>query len=219
MGTFGGGSFENDEALDFSATLQSSDDIAAVFAAVPDDPEISIDSDEAQRIIAAAECVAAMLGRPSDDIPTSLGKRLKKHGKPSRELVEIARNSVSRVLRHSELLDLWAEADPKPFNRAVTFLIDRLNPAIKPKKRRRRKKNSPRQICAFCDAEIELEELYSFDVSHVVEMSEFGSGIRRGAWCHLACLNERLHPKHIVQNWKFDPEEIDLQARKLLDFD
>ena len=43
----------------------------------------------------------------------------------------------------------------------------------------------------------------------VVEETEFGSAIRRGAWCHLGCLNERLHPRHLVQEWKFSPEEID----------
>ena len=219
MGTFGGGSFENDGALDFAATVQSADDIAAVFAAMPEDPEISVDADDAQRIVAAADCVATMLGRPADDIPASLEERLAKIGKPSSELVETARNSLSRVLRLSELVDLWAEDDPRPFNRAVTLLIERLNPAIEPKKTRSGKKNAPRQVCAFCDREIELEELYSFEVSHVMEEDEFASGIRRGAWCHLACLNERLHPKHLVQNWRFDPEEIRQQARGLLDLE
>ena len=219
MGTFGGGSFENDEALDFAATLTSTGDVSAVFAAMPEDPTTSIDADEAQRIIAAADCVAAMMGRPADDIPDNLEERIAKFGKPSAELVEIARNSVSRVLRCSELLDLWSEGDPKAFNRAVTLLIDRLNPAVKPKKRRKKKKNEPRQICAFCDGEIELEELYSFGVSYVMDESEFGSGIRRGSWCHLACLNERLHPKHIVQNWRFDAKEIEDQARDMMDLD
>lgn len=219
MGTFGGGSFENDEALDFVAKVQSSDDIFAVFSAMLKDTEVSIDANEAQRIIAAADCVATMMGRPSDDIPASLEKRLAKLGKPPPELVEIARDSLSRILRSSELIDLWAEDDPKPFNRAMTLLIDRLNPAIAPRRTRKRNENTPRQICAFCDNEIELEQLYSFDVSCVMEEDEFGSGIRRGAWCHLTCLNERLHPKHLVQNWRFSPEEIRTQARSLLDLD
>ena len=219
MGTFGGGSFDNDEALDFAATVQSADDVAAIFAAIPEDHEISIGADNAQRIVAAADCVATMLGRPADDMPGSLQKRLAKLGKPSPELIEIARNSLSRILRLSELVDLWAEDDPRPFNRAVTLLIERLNPVIEPRKTSKRKKNAPRQVCAFCDSEIDLEKLYGFEVSHVVEEDEFASGIRRGAWCHLACLNERLHPKHLVQNWRFDPEKIRTQARSLLDLD
>lgn len=218
MGTFGGGSFENDEALDFAATLKSADDVSAVFAAMPEDPAISIDADEAQRVIAAADCVAAMMGRPADDIPGNLEERITTFGKPSPELVEVARNSVSRVLQFSELLDLWSAGDSRAFNRAMTSLIDRLNPAVKPN-RRKKKQNAPRQICAFCDGEIELEELYSFDVSFVMDESEFGSGIRRGSWCHLGCLNERLHPKHIVQNWRFSPEEIEDQARDLMGLD
>ena len=219
MGTFGGGSFENDEALDFVATVQSSGDISAVFSAMPKDPEISVDADEAQRIIAAVDCVATMMGRPAEDIPASLEKRVAKLGAPPPELVEIARDSLSRILRSSELADLWAEDDPKPFNRAMTLLIDRLNPEISPRKTRKKDTKTPAQICAFCDNEIELAQLYSFDVSCVMEEDEFGSGIRRGAWCHLTCLNERLHPKHLVQNWRFSPEEIKTQARNLLDLD
>jgi hypothetical protein len=91
MGTFGGGSFENDEALDFAATVLSSVDISGVFSGMPKDPEVSIDANEAQRIIAAADCVATMMGRQADDIPASLEKRLAKLGKPPPELVEIAR--------------------------------------------------------------------------------------------------------------------------------
>ena len=219
MGTFGGGSFENDEALDFVATVQSLDDISGVFSAMPKDPEISVDADVAQRIIATADCVATMMGRPADGIPAGLEKRLAKLGTPTPELVEIARDSLSRVLRSSELIDLWAEDDPKSFNRAMTSLIDRLNPVIPTRKVRQKDANTPRQICAFCDNEIELEQLYSFDVSCVMEEDEFGSGIRRGAWCHLACLNEQLHPKHLVQNWRFSPEQIQTQARSLLGLD
>lgn len=219
MGTFGGGSFENDEALDFAGTLKSLDDVSAAFAAMPKDPTALIDADDAQRTLAAADCVAAMMGRPADDIPHKLEKRIKEFGEPSPQLVEIARDSVSRVLRCSGLVDLWSESDPRAFNRAVTSLIDRLNPVVKPRSGRKKKNKEPRQICAFCDSEIKLEELYSFDISFVMDESEFGSGIRRGSWCHLVCLNERLHPKHIVQNWRFDPKEIEDQARGLMDLD
>jgi hypothetical protein len=64
MGAWGAGGFENDTALDFAATVESVDDIAAAFAAAPGE---TIDADTASIVISAAECVAAMLGRPADD--------------------------------------------------------------------------------------------------------------------------------------------------------
>ena len=61
MGAWGPDGFENDTALDFAATIKSVDDLAAAFVAKPGK---KLDADRACIIIAAAECVAAMLGRP-----------------------------------------------------------------------------------------------------------------------------------------------------------
>jgi hypothetical protein len=219
MGTWGGGGFENDTAADFAAAVKSPEDIARVFAALPEDPTVPIAADEAERIIAAAECVAAQMGRPAAEIPDALEKRLKAFPGPAAALIETAKMAVSRVLGNSELLDLWSEGDARPFNRAVTSLIDRLNPEKKLKKPRKRRKPAAQQICGFCNKPIELEQLYSFTISQVVEETEFGSAIRRGAWCHLECLNERLHPRHLVQEWKFSPEEIDAESRRIMDLD
>ena len=131
MGAWGAGGFENDTALDFVATIESVDDLVAAFASKPGE---KIDADTASRIIAAAECVATMLGRPADDIPEDLAARLIGFGKPEAALLEATRNHVSMVISHSELTELWAEADnPDEFNLAMTGLIDRLNPDIKPK--------------------------------------------------------------------------------------
>ncbi|MGI9380969.1 MAG: DUF4259 domain-containing protein [Methyloligellaceae bacterium] len=219
MGTFGGGSFENDVALDFAASVVTEKDIASVFSALPEDPAETIDAEEAQKIIAAAECIAAMMGRPEEDIPGELKRRLEDLDAPDADLIETARNAVYRVLSRSELLDLWAESDAQPFNLAITRLIDRLNPSIAPRKKSRKKNKPVLQICSFCDREVELEDLYSFEIRQVEDAGETGSGLNRGAWCHLSCLNERLHPKHLVQNWKFDPEEIQRQADEILNMD
>ena len=47
---------------------------------------------------------------------------------------------------------------------------------------------------------------------------DLGSGdpIRLGKWAHLTCLNARLHPSHIVQVWKSDPEAIQAEVDRLL---
>lgn len=212
MGAWGAGGFENDTALDFAARVGSVDDLVAAFAAEPGE---TIDADSACTIVAAAECVAAMLGRPADDIPEDLAGRLKGFGKPDAALLETARNHVSMAISNSELCELWAEAnDPAEFNLAMTGLIDRLNPDIKPKAKKGRKKKPPfnPSPCAFCNQPMGEEKFGMFDLS-----VDLGSGdpVRLGKWAHLACLNARLHPSHIVQVWKSDPEAIQAEVDRL----
>lgn len=213
MGAWGAGGFENDTALDFAAAVESVDDLVAAFASEPGE---KVDADAACMIIAAAECVAAMLGRPADDIPEDLAERLKGFGKPDAALLETTGNHVSLVIADSELSELWAEADdPAGFNLAMTGLIDRLNPDIKPKAKKGRKKKPPfnRSPCAFCNRPMGEEAFGMFDLS--VDLGT-GHPIRLGKWAHLTCLNARLHPSHIVQVWKTDPEAIQAEVDRLL---
>lgn len=212
MGAWGAGGFENDTALDFAATIESVGDLAGVFAA---EPGHTIDADAASTIVAAAECVAAMLGRPADDMPEDLAVRLNAFGKPEAVLLDAARNHVSMVISNSELSELWAEADdPGEFNLAMTGLIDRLNPDIKPKTRkgRRRKPFFNPSPCAFCNGPMGEEEFGMFDLS--VDLGD-GHPVRLGKWAHLSCLNARLHPSHIIQVWKFDPDTVQAEADRL----
>lgn len=213
MGAWGAGCFENDTALDFAATIESVDDVVATFASEPGE---KVDADTACMILVAGECVAAMLGRPADDLPEDLADRLTGFGKPDAALLETARNRVSRAISHSELSELWAESDdPGAFNLAMTGLIDRLNPDIKPKAKKGRKKNPQfnRSPCAFCNEPMGEEEFGMFDLS--VDLGN-GHPIRLGKWAHLSCLNARLHPSHIVQVWKTDPEAIQAEVDRLL---
>lgn len=213
MGAWGAGGFENDTALDFAATIESVDDLAAAFASQPGE---EIDADTACTIIAAAECVAAMLGRPADDMPEDLAGRLDGFGRPDASLLETARNHVSMVISFSELCELWAEADdPGAFNLAMTGLIGRLNPDIRPKAGKRRKKKPPfnPSPCAFCNQPMGEEQFGMFDLS--VDLGN-GLPVRLGKWAHLSCLNARLHPSHIVQVWKTDPQAIQAEAERLL---
>ena len=213
MGAWGAGGFENDTALDFIATIERVDDLAAVLAAKPGE---KIDADTASTIIAAAECVAAMLGRPANDIPDGVAARLSGFGKPQAALLERTREQVSMVISHSELTELWAESDnADQFNLAMTGLIDRLNPDIKPPAKKGRKKKPPfnRSPCAFCDKPMGDQAFGMFEI--LVDMGD-GHPIRIGKWAHLPCLNARLHPAHIVQLWKSDPAAIEAEAKRLL---
>ncbi len=217
MGAWGAGGFENDAALDFAGTVETVEDIRAAFSI--ETPEVPIDADKASEIIAAAECVAAMMGRPADDMPDELLDRVKGFGAPDKALFHNARDHVSAVISRSELAELWSEADdPGEFNRAMTGLIDRLNPDLKPKKAAQRKKKPPHNPspCAFCNQPMGAEEFSMFDIS--VDMGD-GVPIRLGKWAHLACLNAHLHPTHIIQAWKFDPDETAGEVERILSGD
>ena len=49
-------------------------------------------------------------------------------------------------------------------------------------------------------------------------MLDLGDGhpVRIGKWAHLPCLNARLHPAHIVQGWRSDPEAVQAEVKRLL---
>ncbi len=205
MGTWGPGGFENDAALDFAGDLSSAAAIAGVFSQKPADPQEEIDADLAQTIIAAAECVAAMMGRPAEDLPEAVAEKLTAFADIEPDLIEAARETVSRVLAGSELMDLWAEDDPAPWNIAVGSLIDRLNPALKVKAKRKAKRQTVLQTCGFCDKEIPEEELVLVQLNQEIDAINV---LDRGFWCHLSCLNGKLHPRHLIQNWKFDPDKF-----------
>jgi len=216
MGAWGAGGFENDAALDFVATIESADDLVAALASKPGE---KIDADTASMIIATAECVAAMLGRPADDLPEDLAARLVGFGRPQAVLLEKARNHVSMVISHSELSELWAEADnAAEFNLAMTGLIDRLNPDIKPQAKKGRKKKPPfnPSPCAFCNSPMGEQAFGMFEI--LIDLGD-GHPIRVGKWAHLSCLNARLHPAHIVQVWRSDPEAIQAEVKRLLSRD
>lgn len=221
MGAWGAGSFENDDALDWAADVKALADLERPFeelTALDEDPEATeepyVDVDLASAVIAAAESVAAMMGRIAPDMPEDLQKRLEKLGQPDAALVEKAKFAVSRVLMDSELLELWSEDedDPNEWNIAITGLIDRLNadvPYEAPEPAEIQKIAGNLTPCAFCGEGIAEGELSSIEFRDLT--SKESLPMARGIYCHLSCLNGKLHPKHIVQNWRFavDDAEVD----------
>lgn len=211
MGTWGPGAFENDAALDFVPEIETAQDLAdALTIRAADQP---IDADTACRIVVVAECVAAMRGHPSDDLPDALAERLATFGKPSRSLFHHARAHLAAVTARSELMELWVESDPSPFNLAMHDLLERLNlpPADGRKRKRSRKKpvtnNSP---CSFCDQPMGENQFSQFSI-----VLDYGDGVpvTCGGWAHHRCLNAALHPKHMIRVYKndepVDPDELD----------
>ena len=211
MGTWGPGAFENDAALDFVREIESAQDLAD--ALTIRGPEQPIDVDTACRIVVVAECVAAMRGHPSDDMPEALAERVGALGRPSRSLFHHARSQLSAVMRRSELAELWAEGDSTPFNLAIHDLLERLSlpPADASKRAPKKKKRAiNRSPCAFCDQPMGEEQFSQFSI--VLEVAE-GVPMTQGAWAHLRCLNGALHPKHMIRVYRnsepIEPDELD----------
>lgn len=111
MGAWGSGSFENDGALDWIGDLVESRGPAPIIRALEailskDCPE----SPECEEAIAACELLAAMLGKPSPDLPEEAAEWIKGKPAPPAEIVAKASAALDRIVRNSEMKDLWEEA-------------------------------------------------------------------------------------------------------------
>lgn len=119
MAAWGAGSFENDAASDWAADLADGGDLEMVRAALetaarcPADEDL--ESDEGAEALAAAEVVAAAMGRPVKSIAmgTSGPHAIawgRSHGAAGKaDLVELALEAVDRVdAAASELQEQWS---------------------------------------------------------------------------------------------------------------
>ncbi|MEM7666807.1 MAG: DUF4259 domain-containing protein [Pseudomonadota bacterium] len=211
MGAWGTGSFDNDEAMDFAATICAPKDLLGPLRV--ESPDQGIDASLACQIIVVAECVAAMRGFPSVDTPDDLAKRIAAFGQPGRSLYLHARDRLDAVLQGSELMDLWADDDPDPFVEAVHELIGRLNHRVGDPAPSAKGKNKPfyeqdwfkAAPCGFCNQPLEEQEFAS--VSTKIN-DGLGSEIGFDAWAHLACLNRALHYRYRMRPFSMYPEDI-----------
>ena len=223
MGAWGSGSFENDTAMDWAASVQSVEDVRKplerlkeVTDANDSGEELILDSDFASELIAAAETVAMMLGRRIPDFPGDLAQRLAAAGQPDNLLFHQARNAVLHVMRKSELAELWEEVaedgEANEWLMEMTRLIDRLNPEVEfepwDQDHIEAKVGAPLSaaggICAFCNQPVAREDLWGISLYDARDMNSFG----RGFWLHLPCLNGRLHHQHAIADLRFDPDNM-----------
>ena len=210
MGAWGPGSFENDDAMDFAASVRAPEDLLGPLRV--ESPEQDIDTTLASEIIVVAECVAAMRGFPSDDIPDDLADRVATFGKPGRSLYLHARDHLQAVIQRSELMELWAEDNPDPFIEAVHELISRLNRRVgDPSAPKNKEKPFYEQdwfkeaSCCFCGEPLGSEEFAS--VSTKINEGQ-GSIVGFEAWAHLACLNRALHHRYRMRPFSMHPEDV-----------
>ncbi len=133
MGAWGTGSFDNDDAGDWVVELEAAEDfgpISSAFEAVLEVGDDYLELPEAGAGIAAAEVVAALLGKPSLEIRILDGLMEWITGKPPppERLVKQARGVVKRVLKDSELKQCWEEAtDAVAWQQGVEDLLRRLD--------------------------------------------------------------------------------------------
>lgn len=131
MGAWGHRSFENDSALDWLGELVDGDaealaEILEAVGGAGDDEYVDVDA--ASAALAAAELVAAALGKGGDRLNEEAGRWLEAHRDAALEVgAAAARRAVERVVRRSELRELWDESgDASAWHADVRELLHRL---------------------------------------------------------------------------------------------
>ena len=128
MGAWGAGSFDNDDAVDWLATLEHARDVTPIddaFAAVTGEGEPG--EADAPVAIAAAEVVAAIDGRPLADVPGEIVDWLASaHPRPDPKLTERARAAVQRIRSSSGVKGLGGAGDPAEWYGHIDDLLRRL---------------------------------------------------------------------------------------------
>lgn len=233
MGAWGAGSFENDDAMDWTYEVKSVEDVAKPFErlkresdAHPDQGDMYIEVDFACELVAAAETVAMMMGRRIPDFPEELEQAVGGRQDVPKLLYHQARNALIGVLRNSELAELWEEAaevgGENEWTAEMGELSRRLDPDVefvplKPEEVAEvaHHNDLPVEVelrrCAFCNEAVGDDELFLLRVSDLND----AMSMQQSFWCHLACLNKRLHHKHALHNMKFDPKDADFDMGQL----
>lgn len=120
MGTWGAGTFDNDDAMDWVGDFaDSQDDRLIVDSLKAVGRELTADeyleAPTSTSALAAAEAVAALRGKPVKDLPNELAEALKKSRlRPDANLLRMARDVINIITTdaRSELKELWDDVEP-----------------------------------------------------------------------------------------------------------
>ena len=129
MGAWGHSAFENDDALDWVAELEVAADtsiLMASFEAVLGTDKDYIEIPEASITISAAEVVAALLGQADPSLPLEVQTWVAGQENVDVKVFEQARSAVNRVLKDSELKDVWEDSGSDDWKMGVEALLRRL---------------------------------------------------------------------------------------------
>ncbi|TGE28532.1 DUF4259 domain-containing protein [Hymenobacter metallicola] len=114
MGTWGYYNFDNDAAADFAEDFRDNHTEAVLYEALATaaEEEGPLEAHEASEALAAAEIVAAILGKPAQEFPVDLIPVIVKlDASESEDLRELAIEAVEAVVRKSALQEQWAAKD------------------------------------------------------------------------------------------------------------
>jgi hypothetical protein len=128
MGTWGHHAFDNDEAGDFGDALTKGGvkTIETAFDLVLGN-EGYLEAPDCWNAVAAAETLCVIDGRPGPSIPTGVAKWASHQSKPSPQLIAKAKASLARILRDSELKELWEESpDVRVWDTSIADVTRRL---------------------------------------------------------------------------------------------
>ena len=113
MGTWGTGPFDNDLAWEMVASLEDEGlDVVRAALTFPDVPH-ELDAICAAEVVAAAELVAAFLGRQADDLPEDAVVWVRGNQPEASEVAALRAASLPLIdivlAENCELLQLWRE--------------------------------------------------------------------------------------------------------------
>ena len=117
MGAHGVSPFQDDDGADFVAEIIKAKDLAVIADAVysiPDSDDEYIEAPTATRALVAAEVIVFQFGRESGDFTDELQDWIEGQDDPDQILIERTRRAVKRILRDSELRELWKESQLLP---------------------------------------------------------------------------------------------------------
>ncbi len=131
MGTWGAGSFENDDAMDFVYAFEEDGVDALCDALITVDDADYVEAGHGVVAIAASDIIAAAVGLPIVALPPAVAEALDVHGEAIRNdsaaLKKSAIGALKKILStDSELKELWAESGESSWLASVTDLVRRL---------------------------------------------------------------------------------------------
>ncbi len=114
MGAWGVGHFDNDDAGDWVWELEEAKSLGPVDTAIStvESSTDYLEAPDASIGLAAAETVAASIGRPCGDLPRTVAEVVAGLDSPANpDLVSRTRSAVVKIGSNSELKELWEETD------------------------------------------------------------------------------------------------------------
>lgn len=139
MGTWGVKNFENDGAADFVYDVcdnNGKEVIKTSLLKIVNAKDDYLDASDCEEALAAAEIVAGAKGQPSEDLPEEIKEWLPKNDilttkkflfSKKVDLVNLAIQTVTKILSYSELKELWEESEElEVWSNLQTNLIERL---------------------------------------------------------------------------------------------